>query len=254
VGAKAGTGTWARIVDLTNTLGDRVLKLLNRAIGRQSALPLQPFYDPAEFRWVAPLEANWERIRAELEAVLAHRNALPNFQDISTDQYQLTDDDRWKTYFFYGYGFRSDANCARCPETTRLIEAVPGMQTAMFSILAPGKRIPAHDGPYKGVLRYHLGLMVPEGPVEQLGIRVGPETREWSEGGSLVFDDTYEHEAWNETDATRVVLFLDVVRPLRQPMRSLNAAIIKVIGWSPFIQDAKRRHRAWEEQFARETS
>jgi beta-hydroxylase len=254
VGAKAGTGTWARIVDLTNTLGDRVLKLLNRAIGRQSALPLQPFYDPAEFRWVGPLEANWERIRAELEAVLAHRNALPNFQDISTDQYQLTDDDRWKTYFFYGYGFRSDANCARCPETTRLIEAVPGMQTAMFSILAPGKRIPAHDGPYKGVLRYHLGLMVPEGPVEQLGIRVGPETREWSEGGSLVFDDTYEHEAWNETDDTRVVLFLDVVRPLRQPMRSLNAAIIKVIGWSPFIQDAKRRHRAWEEQFARETS
>lgn len=254
VGAKAGTGTWARIVDLTNTLGDRVLKLLNRAIGRQSALPLQPFYDPAEFRWVRPLEANWERIRAELEAVLAHRDALPNFQDISTDQYQLTDDDRWKTYFFYGYGFRSDANCARCPETTRLIEAVPGMQTAMFSILAPGKRIPAHDGPYKGVLRYHLGLMVPEGPVEQVGIRVGPETREWSEGGSLVFDDTYEHEAWNETDATRVVLFLDVVRPLRQPMRSLNAAIIKVIGWSPFIQDAKRRHRAWEEQFARETS
>jgi beta-hydroxylase len=254
VGAKAGTGTWARIVDLTNTLGDRVLKLLNRAIGRQSALPLQPFYDPVEFRWVGPLEANWERIRAELEAVLAHRNALPNFQDISTDQYQLTDDDRWKTYFFYGYGFRSDANCARCPETTRLIEAVPGMQTAMFSILAPGKRIPAHDGPYKGVLRYHLGLMVPAGPVEQVGIRVGPETREWSEGGSLVFDDTYEHEAWNETDATRVVLFLDVVRPLRQPMRSLNAAIIKVIGWSPFIQDAKRRHRAWEEQFARETS
>jgi beta-hydroxylase len=254
VGAKAGTGIWARIVDLTNTLGDRVLKLLNRAIGRQSALPLRPFYDPAEFRWVAPLEANWERIRAELEAVLARRDALPNFQDISTDQYQLTDDDRWKTYFFYGYGFRSDANCARCPETTRLIEAVPGMQTAMFSILAPGKRIPAHDGPYKGVLRYHLGLMVPEGPVEQVGIRVGPETREWSEGGSLVFDDTYEHEAWNETDATRVVLFLDVVRPLRQPMRSLNAAIIKVIGWSPFIQDAKRRHRAWEEQFARETS
>jgi len=71
-------------------------------------------------------------------------------------------------------------------------------------------------------------------------------------GGSLVFDDTYEHEAWNETDETRVVLFVDVIRPLRQPMRSLNAGIIKAIGYSPFIQDAKRRHREWEQRFERE--
>jgi ornithine lipid ester-linked acyl 2-hydroxylase len=245
--------TWDRVVDVTNTVGDKALKGVNRAIGRQSELPLQPFYDPRDFPWVAPLEGNWEVVRAELDAVLAHRAALPNFQDISTDQYQLTDDDRWKTYFFYGYGFRSDANCARCPETTRLIEAIPGMETAMFSILAPGKRIPPHDGPYKGVLRYHLGLVVPHAPVEQVGIRVGPETRGWHEGESLVFDDTYEHEVWNDTDQTRVVLFVDVVRPLRQPMRSVNAAVIKAIGWSPFIQDAKRRHRAWEEDFERET-
>lgn len=245
--------TWDRVVDLTNTVGDRLLKRVNRAIGRQSELPLQPFYDPAEFEWVAPLEANWTVIRAELDAVLTHRDALPNFQDISTDQAQLTDDDRWKTYFFYGYGFRSDANCARCPETTRLVEAIPGMETAMFSILAPGKRIPPHDGPYKGVLRYHLGLAVPDAPIERVGIRVGGETRGWHEGASLVFDDTYQHEVWNETDETRVVLFVDVVRPLREPMRTCNTAIIKAIGWSPFIQDAKRRHRAWEEQYARET-
>jgi len=70
-------------------------------------------------------------------------------------------------------------------------------------------------------------------------------------GASLVFDDTYQHEAWNDTDETRVVLFVDVVRPLRQPMRAVNAAVIKAIGWSPFIQDAKRRHRAWEDEFAR---
>jgi beta-hydroxylase len=245
--------TWERVYDLTNSVGDRVLQGVNRVIGQQSELPLQPFYEPSQFPWVAPLEASWTAIRAELDAVLAHREALPNFQDISTDQYQLTDDDRWKTFFFYGYGFRSDANCARCPETTRLIEAVPGMETAMFSILAPGKRIPPHDGPYKGVLRYHLGLAVPDGPVDRVGIRVGDETRGWSEGGSLVFDDTYEHAAWNDTEQTRVVLFLDVVRPLRQPMRTINAGIIKAIGWSPFIQDAKRRHRAWEERFARET-
>ena len=182
---------WERAVELTNRVGDRALKLVNRAIARQSKLPVQPFYRPSDFAWVAPVEANWKAIRAELDAVLAHRDALPNFQDISTDQYTLTDDDRWKTYFFYGYGFRSDANCARCPETTRLIEAIPGMETAMFSILAPGKRIPPHTGPYKGVLRYHLGLVVPDAPVEQVGIRVGGETAGWSEGASLVFDDSY---------------------------------------------------------------
>ena len=93
--------------------------------------------------------------------MLERRDALPNFQDISTDQATITDDDRWKTYFLYGFGFRSDANCARCPETARLVAAVPGMQTAMFSILAPGKHIPDHNGPYKGVIRYHLGLKVP---------------------------------------------------------------------------------------------
>ena len=79
-------------------------------------------------------------------------------------------------------------------------------------------------------------------------------TAGWTEGHSLVFDDTYEHEAWNDTDETRVVLFVDVVRPLREPMRTVNAGMIKVIGWSPFIQDAKRRHEAWERRFAQEQS
>ena len=87
----------------------------------------------------------------------------------------------------------------------------------------------------------------------RLPISVGGEIAHWHEGASLVFDDTYEHAAWNDTEATRAVLFLDVVRPLRQPMRSLNAAMIKAIGYSPFIQDAKRRHQEWEERFARET-
>ncbi len=173
---------WDRTVELTNQVGDRLLKRVNRAIARQSTLPVQPFYEPSDFPWVAPLETDWKKIRAELDALLAFTDALPNFQDISTDQYNLTDDDRWKTYFFYGYGFRSDANCARCPETTRLVEAIPGMETAMFSILAPGKRIPPHDGPYKGVLRYHLGLAVPDAPVEQVGIRVGDQIRPLGRG------------------------------------------------------------------------
>jgi beta-hydroxylase len=243
-------GVREQVYDVTNSVGDKLLKGVNRAIGRQSELPLQPFYDPADFAWVAPMEANWKAIRTELDALLAHRDALPNFQDISADQYQLTDDDRWKTYFFYGYGFKSEPNCARCPETTRILERIPGMETAMFSILSPRKHIPPHNGPYKGVLRYHLGLLVPE-PEDQLGISVGGQKAQWREGESLVFDDTFEHFVWNDTDGTRVVLFLDVVRDLRGPMRGFNRFMIKAIGYSPFIQDARRRHEAWERRFER---
>jgi ornithine lipid ester-linked acyl 2-hydroxylase len=241
---------WDRAVLFSNKVGDHILRVINRMLARYSVLPEQPFYDPAQFPWVAELEANWKTIRRELDDVLTYHDDLPNFQDISTDQLHLTDDDRWKTYFFYGYGFRSDANCARCPETTRLIERVPGMETAMFSILAPGKHIPPHDGPYKGVLRYHLGLLVPEDE-EKLSISVGGEIAHWHEGASLVFDDTFEHAVWNDTDSTRVVLFLDVVRELREPMRTFNRIVIKVIGYSPFIQDARKRQEAWEQRFER---
>jgi beta-hydroxylase len=240
---------WERLLALTNQVGDKLLKLIDKGIAKQSVIPTTPFLDPAQFPWVREIEANWEAIRAELDAVLARLDALPNFQDISTDQYNLTDDDLWKTFFLYGFGFRSDANCRRCPETDRLVRAIPGMQTAMFSIFAPHKRIPPHDGPYKGVVRYHLGLRVPEDPA-LTGIRVGPETGHWTEGGSLVFDDTYVHEAWNDSDEVRVVLFVDFVRPLRQPMKACNAIVLKAIGYSPFIQDAKRRHQAWERKYA----
>jgi beta-hydroxylase len=160
----------------------------------------------------------------------------------------LTDDDRWKTFFFYGYGFKAGKNVDRCPDTDRLLGEIPGMTTAMFSILSPHKKIPPHGGPYKGVLRYHLGLLVPD-PVDACGIRVGQDIRQWREGQSLVFDDTFEHEAWNDTDGVRVVLFVDFKRPLRGPARWLNEIVLKVIGVSPFIQDAKSRHNAWEKRF-----
>jgi beta-hydroxylase len=237
-----------RIVDLTILVGEWVLDRLDRLVARFSAVGDPVFFDERDFLWTAGLEAHWETIRRELDAVLAHREALPNFQDISTDQASITNDDRWKTYFLYGFGFRSDANCARCPETARLVAAVPGMQTAMFSILAPGKHIPDHCGPYKGLIRYHLALKVPK-DAARCRIRVDDRFATWTEGESLLFDDTYEHEVWNDTDEIRVVLFLDIVRPLRFPMNLVNALVLKVIAISPFVQDAKRRHLAWEADF-----
>src|SRR5690606_6389720 len=117
------------------------------------------------------------------------------------------------------------ATCARCPETTRLVEAVPGMRTAFFSLLAPGKSIPPHRGPWRGILRYHLGLLVPE-PRGRCGIRIGDRVVHWREGESLLFDDSYEHEVWNDTGGWRAVLVLDVLRPLAPPFDAWNARLV----------------------------
>src|SRR5207302_5330390 len=138
-------------VDLPG-VGRRPPRLLGRPLVSASVVPATPFLPAGHFPWAARLEADWKTIRRELEDVMAYRDDLPNFQEISADQATITDDDRWKTFFFYGFGFKSEANCARCPETTRLIEGVPGMTTAFFSILSPHKHIPDHRGPWKGVV------------------------------------------------------------------------------------------------------
>jgi aspartyl/asparaginyl beta-hydroxylase (cupin superfamily) len=133
-----------RLVNLTVSVGEKVLPPFERFLGDSSLVGDQPFFENDTFLWAAGLEANWRKIRAELDAVLEDQEHLPNFQDISVDQATMTTDDRWKTYFLYGYGFRSEANCERCPETAKLCARIPGMKTAFFSILAPGKHLPAH--------------------------------------------------------------------------------------------------------------
>ncbi|WP_077045137.1 aspartyl/asparaginyl beta-hydroxylase domain-containing protein [Pseudomonas sp. KK4] len=226
-------------------LGLWVIKRLEKIIRRNSTVGDSPFFEPRQFAWAAELEANWRSILKELEVVLNDRDRLPNFQDISKDQRNITQDDKWKTFFLYGYGYKMDKNCARCPDTTRIVEAIPGMFTAFFSILAPGKHIPLHRGPYNGLLRVHLGLVVPE-PREKCRIQVADQIRHWERGQCLIFDDTYRHQVWNDTSGTRVVLFLDVERPLNARGTLLNRLVLRLIRWSPFIQDARRNHRAWE--------
>jgi ornithine lipid ester-linked acyl 2-hydroxylase len=237
-------GIRERIVTVSAEIGVKILEPIERWIGRRSPVGDTPFYDNDQFPWIAPLEAHWQEIRAELEPLLADRDAIPAFHDISVDQVDLSGDREWQTYFLFGYGFEVPEHTAACPRTAALCRAVPGMKTAMFSILQPGKHIPHHRGPYKGVLRYHLGLIVPE-PNEQCRIRVGDQWRHWTEGGSVVLDDTYDHEVFNDTDGLRVVLFLDVVRPLTGFASRLNALLLWVIAHSPLVADARRRQQQW---------
>jgi ornithine lipid ester-linked acyl 2-hydroxylase len=239
---------WERTVEATIAVGERVLTPIERCIGRRSLVGDATFFELERFSWVKHIEDNWQVIRDELRHVLADREALPNFQDISKDQIEITDDDRWKTYFLYGYGFEAKLGVQTCPRTAALMHEIPGMTTAMFSILSPRKHILDHRGPYKGVLRYHLGLIVPE-DAESCRIRVGEDFRHWQEGQSMVFDDTFNHEVWNDTDETRVVLFVDVLRPLPEPEATINRLIVKAIGYSPFVLDAKRNQEAWERRY-----
>jgi len=207
-----------------------------------------PVYDIASFPWAKEIERAYPQIREELDHVLKRKSELPNFQDISSDVKTITNDGNWKTFFLVGFGKPSEKNIALCPRTWEALQKVPGLMTAMFSIFEPGKHLPAHRGPYNGVLRLHLGLIVPE-PRDKIAIRVENHICHWEEGKVLIFDDAYEHEAWNHSSHTRVVLFVDFVKPLKFPARLVNWLLMNLAVFTPFIQEGMENHKAWEKKF-----
>jgi ornithine lipid ester-linked acyl 2-hydroxylase len=207
-------------------------------------------YDNTLFPWVTDIERNWTDIRAELDRVLLRRSELPNIQDITADAKSITADSGWKIFLFVAYGIQSKLNISLCPQTWTIVKQIPGLKTAMFSIFQPGKRLPPHRGPYNGVLRLHLGLLVP-GHDGNLGIRIGSEQRSWSEGKVLIFDDAYEHEAWNETGMPRVVLFVDFEKPLKFPANVINKTLLKLALLTPYLREGDDNLRRWERTFHR---
>jgi len=179
------------------------------------------FFDPSIYPWTSELTANWRQIRAELDTVAIDLDAIPNYQDISAELRDLTNDDKWKTFVLSMLGKRVQRNCVRCPKTALLLEKIPGLAYAMFSVLKPHKHIPSHRGYYRGLLNCHLALIVPEKPKE-CGLLVGSDTANWEEGHMLIFDDRHKHEAWNDSDSVRTVLLMYAVRPLPWPLSALN--------------------------------
>jgi len=187
-------------------------------------LPAIEFFDRADFPWLDALEATTDAIRAELLNVLAADQAgLQPYIDFDTtlplDQWrELNRSRRWSAYFLWNQGTANVEHIARCPATAGALEnaAVPRPRiesrapTAFFSILEPKTRIPPHTGVTNTRMTVHLPLIVPEG----CAFRVGSTTREWQPGKAWVFDDTIEHEAWNESDAPRAILIFDVWNPL----------------------------------------
>lgn len=225
-----------------------IVQKLESLVPKYSLVGDSIFFNTDQFPWAKELEADWQVIRKELDQVLQHVNALPNFQDIMPRQQRITQDDGWKTYYFYAFGFKAQKNCERCPETWKLLKQVPGLKVAFYSILTPGKHIPEHRGKHKGLIRYHLGLKVPE-PKSACRIRIGNEIVNWEEGKSLIFDDTFPHEVWNNTNGYRAVLFLDIARPFRFPLSLVNWLVSQALALSPLVQEAKSNYKSWERRF-----
>ena len=200
------------------------------------------------FPWAKAIESDWRLIRAELDRVLERKNELPNVQDITPDATSISRDASWKIFPLVAYGIRAPRNIELCPSTWRLVRRIPGLKTAMFSILEPGKHIPAHRGPYNGVLRLHLGLIVPQ-PPELVRMRVGSDIVHWEEGRALIFDDAYEHEVWNDTDQLRVVLFVDFAKPLGFPANVVNRLLLVAALFSPFLREGGKNLRRFERRF-----
>lgn len=231
-------------------LGLRLQDGLENAVAAASPLGDPSIYDSRLFPWAGELETEWKVIRAELDQVMKFRDQMPSFQDILKEVATIQTDDQWKTFFLTGIGMDCSRNREKCPETWRLLQKIPGLKTAFFSILSPRKHIPAHRGAFNGILRFHLGLMVPE-PREQCRIRIANDFYSWREGEALIFDDTYNHEVWNDTDGYRVVLFVDFARPLWAPWHWLNDQFLNISSIAPFLREAGAKQKAWEKKFYR---
>jgi aspartyl/asparaginyl beta-hydroxylase (cupin superfamily) len=170
-------------------------------------VPSKTFYDNDDFEWIRPLESSFGIVKEELLSLL--KSESKEFKQYKTEFANLLEG--WNTFNFFIHGQRVEENCKRCPKTVALLESLPRFekQHIMFSALNPHAHLPAHYGPMNGILRAHLPLIVPKG----CRIRVGNDVRTWEEGKVLVFDDSYNHEVWNDSDQTRIVLFVNFWHP-----------------------------------------
>ncbi|RZJ97873.1 MAG: aspartyl/asparaginyl beta-hydroxylase domain-containing protein [Novosphingobium sp.] len=212
---------------------------LNRFLARQSLIGTQAFFTEDQVPGLDRLRAQWPVIQAEAQALMAERESVPPLGRISPDHRTLAPDGRWKSFFFTGYGYRAEANRARCPQTAALVDQVPNLVVAFFSIFEPGTHVHRHRGLTKAMLNVHLGLIVPEDR-EACRMEVEGETRSWTPGEFLIFDETFHHEVWNDASQPRVVLFLQVMRPMRWRGRWLGQFFLWLVKRTSFVQDVRK--------------
>ncbi len=233
---------------ITFQVANHLLIGLGNLMSPFSKVSNRPVLPKSEFEWAKLLEDNWQHIHAEVSALLANQKDLPNIQDIQPAESLLTTDNNWKTFFLLGFGHKAEKNRELCPVTAKVLDQIPGLLTGFFSILYPGKHIPAHKGIFRGIVRTHLGLVIPGKPGE-CRMRVDKEFIHWEQGKAVFFDDTFNHEVWNDSDGIRVVLLLDTKRPYSKFLTLVNNFIVNSFTNSVYVKDALKKNEDWEKVY-----
>ncbi|CAN5272701.1 hypothetical protein BH10PSE12_BH10PSE12_09280 [soil metagenome] len=182
-------------------------------------LPQRAFYERDEFAWLAQMEAEIPAMRAELlrhlEKGAAFRPYIETLPGLPAPNNPLRDSTDWSAHYFLKGGLPVPENASRCPATMKALE-IPQLPeiagrspVALWSILKPDTHIAPHHGLFNTRLICHIPLIIPP----DCALRVGAETRAWEDGKALIFDDSFEHEAWNRSDQTRIILLFPIWRP-----------------------------------------
>lgn len=192
-----------------------------------SRVPNQPYIPLSEFPTLQPLQDNWQLIRDE--ALALHQQAAikasDNIDDIGFNSFFKTG---WKRFYLTWYGTEVASASRLCPRTLALLKEIPNVKAAMFAMLPPGARLVRHRDPFAGSLRYHLGLVTPGS--DDCFLNVDGERYSWRDGEAVMFDETFIHYAENQSDKLRIVLFLDVRRPVNfWPVDVLNTLFSRTV-------------------------
>lgn len=220
----------------------RINAIFSRASGGQQR---PAFFDIDDtFPALRALDRQQDAIRGELETLLRETDRIPRYHELSKAETYISGtvnpDKAWRVFMLATIDGEVSGNAAKCPATMAALREVPELLCAFFSILEPGKSIPSHDGPYTGYLRYHLALKVPAHNPPTL--RVKDQFHTWSNGTSILFDDSWSHEVINQASELRAVLIVDVLRPLPQPYRLLNLFLTRVLGrYSEEVKDIRQQ-------------
>ncbi|MEO8300749.1 MAG: aspartyl/asparaginyl beta-hydroxylase domain-containing protein [Rhizomicrobium sp.] len=214
--------------------------------------------DLREYPQLAVLAENYQTIRAESERLMQMRLQIPGMEELTSYTAGGIHQIAWKTVMFKSGEFIEE-NCTLAPKTAALLRDIPGVYTAFFSVLEPRQHIKAHWGYWKGFVRYHLGVLIPDNNRDnKCWIRINPNARSrigdrteieqgekyhWRDGEAVLFDDTFLHDAANETDQVRVVLFLDVARKMPWGLSLLNRLFLWIAHQDKSVREIRANAR-----------
>lgn len=189
------------------------------------------------------LTENYSAIKNEFNVAYQANPDMPLYHEIDPGEKEIsnTTANRWKVFMLYLLGHKPQENRKFCPQTCQLLDGIPNMIQAFFSVLEPGKSIPPHKGPYLGYLRYHLGIQVPK--VNPPSIIVNNQEYTWQEGEAVLFDDSWTHAVVNNSPEMRVVLIVDVLRPLPTVPHLINKTMTGLLARYTYGRNVMKRMR-----------